>query len=131
MDSFRLVIETSNQGQIQEFSLNDLKKLPKTDQTSQVGCTQSRRGVSTLLFGGVLLKHLIVREQQNVPIKRLVFHAMDGETVTVETPNDEILVSLEENGAPLTHARGFPLRVILPGAGRVIKWVTRIQVVCE
>jgi len=128
MDRFRLSVETH--GAVQELSLDDLKTLVKTDRTSQVGCAQSGRGVSSSLFGGVLLKHLIGEEQAE--LKQVVFQAMDGETVTIDTDTctnyEDILVSFEENGAPLTQGRGFPLRVIIPGK-RVVKWVTRIQVV--
>jgi DMSO/TMAO reductase YedYZ molybdopterin-dependent catalytic subunit len=81
---------------------------------------------------------------------------MDGETVTVEATTmstdsssssalhnwrDDILIAYEENGKPLTHQRGFPLRVIIPAAAaaaaagasansrqRVVKWVKRIEV---
>jgi DMSO/TMAO reductase YedYZ molybdopterin-dependent catalytic subunit len=128
MDRFRLSLEIH--GTVQELSLEDLKSLVKTDRTSQVGCAGSGRGVSTSLFGGVLLKHLIGEKQAKV--KQVVFHAMDGETVTINTDTctnyEDILVSFEENGAPLTQGRGFPLRVIIPGK-RVVKWVTRILVV--
>jgi len=124
LDGFRLEVDMGD-GDIQEFSLNDLKSLPKTDKTSQVGCPQSSRPVSTSLFGGVLMKDLL----GGFPVKRLVFYAMDGETVTVETDDySEILVSYEENGAPLTQGRGFPLRIIIPGR-RVVKWVKRIKVI--
>jgi cytochrome b involved in lipid metabolism len=127
MDRFRLSLEIH--GTVQELSLEDLKTLIKTDRTSQVGCAQSGRGVSTSLFGGVLLKHLIGEQAK---VKQVVFQAMDGETVTLDTDTctnyEDILVSFEENGAPLTQGRGFPLRVIIPGK-RVVKWVTRIQVV--
>lgn len=123
-EGFRLELDMGD-GNIQELSLNDLKDFPKIDRWSQVGCPESKRPVSTSLFGGVLMKDLI----GTVPVKRLVFYAMDGETVTVAT-NDyqDILVSYEENGASLTQGRGFPLRIILPGR-RVIKWVKRIEVV--
>lgn len=115
---------------MQQLSLNDLKNLPKTDRTSQVGCANSSRPVTTSLFGGVLLRDLFKDDDVLTTSKRLVFHAMDGETVTVEVNDSSgnILVSYEENGAPLTQARGFPLRVIIPGK-RVIKWVKRIEVV--
>jgi DMSO/TMAO reductase YedYZ molybdopterin-dependent catalytic subunit len=139
----------------QVMSLNDLKSLPKTDLTSQVGCPNSKRQpTTTSLFGGVLLKDLlrvegIVQEDEEsssppaVLVQSIVFHAMDGETVTVTTTdtsnnngnyhNDDILVAYEENGAPLTHQRGFPVRVIIPaassaGPSRVVKWVKRIEV---
>jgi DMSO/TMAO reductase YedYZ molybdopterin-dependent catalytic subunit len=143
------------------FSLHDLQSLPKNDRISTVGCPQSTsRPTTTSLFGGVLMKDLlrivagIVQEEEDVPsssspsssyvpavvVQRLVFHAMDGETVTVQmttTTDDysnyqDILVAYEENGAPLTHQRGFPLRVIIPrgerGGGRVVKWVKRIEI---
>ena len=122
LDGFRLELKIDDS--VTKLSLNDLKLLPKTDRISQVGCPQSRRPVSTLLFGGVLMKELV----KSSPVQRLVFHAMDGETVTVEMDDyDDIMVAYEENGAPLTQGRGFPLRIIIPGK-RVVKWVKGIEV---
>lgn len=130
LDSFRLEIDMPGNGSsIQKLSLNDLKALPKTDRMSQVGCPNSSKGpVTTSLFGGVLMKDLLGGTITTQPGTRLVFYAMDGETVSIEADNyNDILVSFEENGAPLTQGRGFPLRVIIPGR-RVIKWVKRIEV---
>lgn len=68
-------------------------------------------------------------------VKRIIFHAMDGETVTVPIDNSndnnfnfqDILVCYEMDGAPLTQGRGFPLRIIIPGR-RVVKWACKIEV---
>jgi cytochrome b involved in lipid metabolism len=165
LDSFRLhieIIHTSTGGvaaaatddkNTSVYSLEDIQSLfPKTEQSSQVGCPSSKRGVSSSMFTGVLLKDLIpilLRADSNnqsiQKIKALVFIAMDQERVelTVQHENDEkdttsssssykdILIAYEENGAPLSHQRGFPLRAIIPSKRRVVKWVQRIQVILE
>jgi cytochrome b involved in lipid metabolism len=152
MNRFRLELDvgrrtnSSNAAAVASYStrslsLLDLKSLPKTDLVSKVGCAQSSRPTTTSLFGGVLMKDLLVgivqeeEESSSSPstvVQSLVFHAMDGETVTVQMDNNDyrdILVAYEENGAPLTHQRGFPLRIIIPsGRGRIVKWVRRIEV---
>jgi cytochrome b involved in lipid metabolism len=182
MNRFRLELDfekCSSRGSStrRTLSLHDLKELPKTDLITQVGCPQKStsrsRSTATSLFGGVLLKDLlllllppplgIVDETDDSSSDTavihsnlvVVFHAMDGETVTVEATTmstdssssalhnwrDDILIAYEENGKPLTHQRGFPLRVIIPAAAaaaaagasansrqRVVKWVKRIEV---
>lgn len=116
-------------GNTKTLSLEELKALPRTDKITQVGCESRSNGkpLPTSLFGGVLLRNLLPKSAR---ISRgITFHAMDGEKVTLSNYSDydNILISYEENGAPLTHTRGFPLRIIIPGR-RVIKWVKRIEI---
>ena len=155
LDAFRLQVTIPLVKQDQEseqtlYSLGQLQtNFPKTDRISVVGCANSSRGQSTKLFSGVLLKDLLrlpsekhlgkEEKKDELEIRRIVFSAMDGETVTVTLNNkgdnsskknddwQNILVAYEEDGAPLTQKRGFPIRVIV-SPKRVIKWVERIQV---
>lgn len=117
-------------GKIAKWSLQDLKSLPKTDLTSQVGCRQSQQGgVSTSLFGGVRLQELLPEENQK--LEKIVFYALDGERVEVDVSDgnsnyQDILLCYEMDGAPLTKRRGFPLRIIIPER-RAVKWVNKIR----
>ena len=131
MDAFRLACRIGN-GRIVRYSMADLQKLVKTDRTSRVGCESKGGPVQTSLFGGVLLRDLTrtlgIRDLSDY---KLVLQAMDGEVVNLDLSDeeiavDEILIAYEENGAPLSQGRGFPLRVIIPGK-RVVKWVDRIE----
>lgn len=133
LDGFRLVVDLSGiVGEtIVELSMDDLKRLPRTDLVSQVGCSNSSNPVSTSMFGGVQLKDILRRHltSSSAKARKLIFHAMDGETVTVKLDQknyDDILVCYEMDGAPLTKKRGFPLRIIIPGK-RAVKWVQRIE----
>ena len=131
MDSFRLSCRVGN-GQIIRYSIADLQKFVKTDRTTPVGCESKGGQVQTSLFGGVLLRDLIgTIGAHRLPDYELVLQAMDGEVVKLDLSDekirvDDILIAYEENGAPLSQGRGFPLRVIVPGK-HVIKWVDRIE----
>lgn len=108
----------------------DLQKLPKADRASQVGCTSKASPVESSLFGGIRLGDLMNRLGiGSVAHCKLVFHALDGEVVEIDEGYvvHDILIAFEENGAPLSQGRGFPLRVIIPGK-RVVKWVNRIEI---
>lgn len=130
VEGFQLVVDLSGlEGSVAKLSLDDLKRLPKTDIKSQVGCpsNQDRRPISTSIFGGVRMKELL-GQAPNGAIRQLTFHAMDGEKVAVQVDqHEDILVCYEMDGAPLTKKRGFPLRVIIPGK-RAVKWVQRVDV---
>ena len=137
LDTFELIVDLTDFGdrhKIKKLSINELTRLPKTDQISQVGCTNNkgRRPVATSLFGGVKLKHLLPSKGDLLACGsvQLIFHAMDGESVSIEINDDkyeDILVCYEQDGSPLTKSRGFPLRIIIPDK-RVVKWVQKITV---
>jgi cytochrome b involved in lipid metabolism len=122
-----------------KLSLKDIHALPKTDLQGQIGCPQkqSRRPVSTNLFGGVRMEELLQllgmgEMARAAATLKFTFHAMDGETVTADGCDNyqDILICYEMNGAPLTQQQGFPLRVMVPGK-RVIKWVQSIRIIFE
>lgn len=130
MDSFRLECISKNNGMRHYFTLDDLQKLTKTDIESQVGCESKGGPRQTSFFAGVLLDDLMVElGLENSKGIELVFEAMDGEAARIDSGAslNDILIAYEENGAPLSQGRGFPLRVIIPGK-RVIKWVKRIEI---
>jgi cytochrome b involved in lipid metabolism len=115
--------------------------------------SNKKESSTPVIFVGVLLRDLLKEMQVSPNFQGTVsFEALDGEIVSVDIRNggiidttsptttaggsdkendneddNQILVAYEENGAPLTQSRGFPLRVIIPNK-RVIKWVKRIQV---
>lgn len=131
MDSFRLSCRVGR-GMRHSYSMADLQRFTRTDRTSRVGCESKGGPVQTSLFGGVLLRDLgRALGVKNMTDYELVLQAMDGEVVNVNLGDenvapDEILIAYEENGAPLSQGRGFPLRVIIPGK-RVVKWVDQIH----
>ena len=131
MDSFRLEFHSAK-GNAAKFTLLGLQDLPKTDRVSPIGCASKGGPLQTQLFGGVLLRDL-VKHVDGKPISTddytVVFHALDGEYVRLERvkPDNDILIAYEEDGAPLSQGRGFPLRVIIPNK-RVVKWVCRIDI---
>ena len=131
LDSFHLACRVGN-GRIVRYSMEELQKFVKTDRTTRVGCESKGGSLQTSLFGGVLLRELIrTMGIRHLSDYELVLQAMDGEVVKFDLSEeeisvDEILLAYEENGAPLSQGRGFPLRVIIPGK-RVVKWVDRIE----
>jgi hypothetical protein len=84
-----------------------------------------------------------------IKIVDVTFYARDGEKVSIshhtsngvgeQTDNacdaakstrqsfDDVLLCYEMDGVPITRARGFPIRAIIPGK-RVVKWVERIVI---
>ena len=131
LDSFRLECRT-RYGWVYKFSLADLQNLNKTDRVSRIGCASKGGPVQNSLFGGVLLRDLMANiGVKNISERNFVFHAMDGEVVRLERSSgsdvEGILIAYEENGAPLSQRRGFPLRVIIPEK-RIIKWVKKIEI---
>eukprot|EP00522_Entomoneis_paludosa_P016981 CAMPEP_0172462570 /NCGR_PEP_ID=MMETSP1065-20121228/44174_1 /TAXON_ID=265537 /ORGANISM="Amphiprora paludosa, Strain CCMP125" /LENGTH=337 /DNA_ID=CAMNT_0013218259 /DNA_START=279 /DNA_END=1292 /DNA_ORIENTATION=- len=139
LDGFRLVFDISAfarsaKSGVVELSLEKLQELPRSDSNSTFGCPQSNHSpVSMSVFAGVRLQDLLeavptkLKQSPNKENAVVVFHAMDGDTMEVELDGN-ILICDEMNGAPLTQARGFPLRILFPGKKRVIKWVQKVEV---
>ena len=136
------------------FSLDELKKMPKTDVMFGFECSGNRAPAQGLVsngkWTGVSLAHLMKVVGVKAEAREFVFLGADHGVSEVEwrtqkysldqqfgrsLPRDkamsaEPLVAYAYNDEPLTRHQGFPLRLIVPGYYGVgnVKWLQDIQV---
>jgi DMSO/TMAO reductase YedYZ molybdopterin-dependent catalytic subunit len=100
-------------------------------------------------WSGVLLRDVLERAGINSDAREVVLEGADrgaikepprppseinyARSVPLEKANADVLLAFEMNGAPLTPAHGFPLRVVVPGwfGMASVKWLQRIVVTRE
>jgi DMSO/TMAO reductase YedYZ molybdopterin-dependent catalytic subunit len=134
-----------------QFSLADLKKLPRAESTCVLQCAGNGRGLHTPVLPGVQwkygavgnarwsgvrvrdvlaragvkgAKHLHLFGSDDPPGKVPPFHR----SIEIEKAMDDCILAYEMNGQPLTPQHGAPLRLVVPGwAGdHWMKWLVKI-----
>ena len=136
------------------FSLDELKKMPKTDVMFGFECSGNRAPAQGLVsngkWTGVSLAHLMKVVGVKAEAREFVFLGADHGVSEVEwrtqkysldqqfgrsLPREKALspepiVAYAHNDEPLTRHQGFPLRLIVPGYYGVgnVKWLQDIQV---
>jgi sulfite oxidase len=142
------------------FDLRELQLLPVRDIAVTVECAGNARrwmqpvpagtpwdlgAVSTAVFTGVALRDVLAHCAVRADALELVFAGADhGEINGRDIPfarslpcaaalHEDTLLAWAMNGAPLTPAHGYPLRLLVPGWYGVasVKWLTRITAVTE
>lgn len=119
------------------LSYEDLKSLPSVEHYATLECISNEVGgdlMSTALWRGVTLKHLLERAGVKPGVVDLVFRASDGYSDSIPIGRalaGGALLAFEMNGARLKAAHGFPLRLIVPGifGMKNVKWITAIEAV--
>jgi DMSO/TMAO reductase YedYZ molybdopterin-dependent catalytic subunit len=141
------------------FSLQDLRALPRTELTTVLECAGNGRelmtpvppgtpwglgAVSAGRFSGVRLRTVLDACGLDASVRELVFRGADGGEVDgraavaferslplARALHPDTLLAWEMNGAPLTPAHGFPVRLVVPGwyAVASVKWLTEITAV--
>jgi len=136
-------------GGVVEFTLEDLKQMPKVEIIATLQCSGNRRSgfnahqrtsgtpwgqgaISTAKFGGVKLIDVLKRAGLDDPIaaqeqggmNHVRFFSLDDMMASINiekaaNPYGDVIVCYEMNGEPLTREHGFPLRVIVPGYAAV------------
>ncbi|PSS36913.1 hypothetical protein PHLCEN_2v1231 [Hermanssonia centrifuga] len=107
-----------------------------------LGFSWGSAGLSTALWTGVYLSDILahVRPLKSCGARHVIFEGADqlpkgpyGTSQKLSWAEDKakgMLIAWAMNGLPLEPDHGFPVRLIVPGqiGGRMVKWLTRIQV---
>lgn len=147
---FKIKVDLSAYGKgVLELSLEELKKLPKTEVVTTLQCSGNRRGgfndfkrtsgtswgqgaISTAKWGGVKLTELLklagledpIHAQEVGNMEHVRFHSLDGMSASIGiekalNPYGDCLIAWEMNDKPLPRDHGFPVRAIIPGYAAV------------
>jgi len=140
------------------LSLDDLRQLPQRQVSATLLCAGLRRNellqvaplpgelpwgpepASTAQWSGVSLRDVLTLAGVADDARHIGFTGLDavtrqgstfgfGGSISVGKADDpDVLIALEQNGAPLRPVHGFPLRALVPGwvGARSVKWLGRI-----
>lgn len=114
------------------FSLEDLKKIPLTRQTSDLDCVE-RWSVRKLNWEGLRLNNLIHLVKPLPEAQFVTFYCSGevySESLTMEQAlADEVLLAFAVDGQPLSPDHGAPLRLVVPRfwGYKSAKWIERIE----
>ena len=122
----------------QEFSLADLKALPKQEQITTHFCIQGWSGVAK--WGGVSMRHILELARPAPQARYVVFYSLadgaDGGRYydvhqLFNMRHDLTILAYEMNGEPLTILHGAPLRLRCENelGFKMVKWITAIEFV--
>ncbi|HEU4684887.1 MAG TPA: molybdopterin-dependent oxidoreductase [Nitrospira sp.] len=124
-----------------EFSLDDLKRMPKQEQTVMHNCIQGWTGIAK--WGGARVRDLLEVCRPKPGAKWIVFHAFVQEeyapdhyyeAFTLPEMNDpQTIVAYEMNGRPLPHEHGAPCRLRLETkvGYKMVKYLRGIELVAS
>ena len=114
------------------YTLADLRRLPQAEQVSDFQCVTGWR-IQNVHWRGVRFRTLLEEAGLRSNAKALRF-------VSAEVPYDDsltlpqalagdVMLALDMDGKPLSHAHGFPARLVMPRmyGYKGVKWVTRIE----
>ena len=121
-----------------EFSLSDLKAMPKQEQITTHFCIQGWSGVAK--WGGVPMRYIVERVRPTAEARYAVFYSLadgaDGgryyDVHQLRNMHHELtILAYEMNGAPLSVLHGAPLRLRCENelGFKMVKWITAIDFV--
>jgi DMSO/TMAO reductase YedYZ molybdopterin-dependent catalytic subunit len=130
-----------------EYTLADIQKRPAVERVMTMECVENRIGgylIGNARWKGTPLAPLLAEAGIDPRARHAAFHGNDRFSsghplervnAAVWSKGDlgldgaDVILAYEMNGAPLTHAHGFPLRVLVPGkfGMKQPKWLTRIE----
>jgi DMSO/TMAO reductase YedYZ molybdopterin-dependent catalytic subunit len=131
LEAWRMVVQPYGGGKAQEFTLADIKALPRVEMTTELKCIEGWSIVvnwAGARFADFLAKYPLA-SRSGQPIKDIASPPADlAPYVSVVTPDEEYYVGLdmhsaihpqtllcyEINGKPLTIPHGAPLRLVTP-----------------
>lgn len=115
----------------------DLLALPRRDIYVTQRCVSNGiadRLMSTALFSGPSLATLLERAGVTGAASTVVFRSPDGHTDSLDLGRallEDTIIAYAMNGRALTHAHGYPVRLLAPGlyGFKSVKWLTEIEVI--
>ena len=125
------------------LSYRDLRGFPQVSQVSDFHCVEGW-SVEDVRWGGIRIEELVKRTRPGAESKYVIFHAL-GKTRSrpgglgnylesmplkeLLDPEKKCLLALDQDGKPLSHDHGAPLRLISPFdlGYKSIKYVWRIE----
>jgi len=131
LEAWRMVVQPYGGGKAQEFTLADIKALPRVEMTTELKCIEGWSIVvnwAGARFADFLAKYPLA-SRSGQPIKDIASPPTDlAPYVSVVTPDEEYYVGLdmhsaihpqtllcyEINGQPLSIPHGAPLRLVTP-----------------
>ncbi|HET8740977.1 MAG TPA: molybdopterin-dependent oxidoreductase [Gaiella sp.] len=114
------------------YTLADLRSLPRAEQVSDFHCVTGWQ-VDNVRWAGVRFRDLLGEAGLRPDAKTLRFVSAEvpyDDTLTLpQALAGDVLLALDMDGKPLSHAHGFPARVVMPRmyGYKSVKWVTRIE----
>jgi sulfane dehydrogenase subunit SoxC len=138
---------TDTAGNKKILSWDQIKSFPARQVSAALECAgnpedpdKPLRVVSNALWGGPSLRSLLelmaARQARYVWCRGVDWGSYAGETTDdyvkdipiAKAMDEDVIVALEMNGAPLTPEHGFPLRLIVPGyyGTNSVKWLSSI-----
>jgi hypothetical protein len=124
-----------------ELSLDDLKRLPKQEQTVMHNCIQGWTGIAQ--WGGVPVRHLLRLCKPKSRAQWIVFHAFVQEEyapdhyyeafMLQEMEDPQTILAYEMNGASLPYEHGAPCRLRLETkvGYKMVKYLKCIELVAS
>jgi DMSO/TMAO reductase YedYZ molybdopterin-dependent catalytic subunit len=119
------------------LTYEDMKALPSIEEYATLACISNYVGgdlIGNALWRGVRLKDVLQLAGVEDGVIELLLRASDDYTDSISIARamaDQTLLVYEMNGAPLTPAHGFPVRLLVPGiyGMKNVKWLTRIEAI--
>ena len=116
---------------------DQIKAMPSVEEYVTLACISNKIGgelISTALWKGVRLSHLLDEAAIAPNVKYVVFRCADGYDVGIPIERSQMegtILAYEMNNNPLTSKHGFPVRAIVPGLYGMMnpKWITEIELV--
>lgn len=113
----------------------DVEALPRTTVTADMHCV-TRWSALDLTFEGVPVRHLIALAGVKPEARFAMFHGEGGYSANVPievVADNQVLLALAHDGAPLTPEHGYPLRLIVPQryGWKSVKWLRGVEFLAE
>ncbi len=119
-----------------QLNLEQIKQLPKLDETVDIHCVTTWSKFDTK-WAGVPFKEILYLVKPKRGVRFIIMHCADaGFTTSLPLEamaDDDVLVAYEYEGKPITDDHGGPVRTVVPQKYfyKSAKWLVRLELVAE